>query len=346
MPNTKPRNIPIEVASRNPYMEHPKGIQPIELEQNEKVKNNNGKESGWQKAWQKIKNFRNNFNKKNRKTEQNPKNQNALASAIKEKFEKVIDFNRLSIKEKAEIIAIAMLALGVVVASSAFIYPTIAGLTAAGTYGVGAAGTFGTYNYLALLGTVEFAKSTAGVLVVKSGVAAAGAGLLATGFGLANRGDKLTKKYTSKLPPKQLNLNLEPHLKAPIPTIKLNNSKQSISPYLQIITPDNPIKDTGEAYRFLDLGNLKTRYNNIMSSEELSEEQKNSAIDFMLNAAYLRFKTGAKDVEIDQAIQICNLTNNFEIWQKITKEINIRNGLSRSQMDLSRKRFEKTSKNT
>jgi hypothetical protein len=262
-------------------------------------------------------------------------------------LEKIEDFNRLSVKEKAEIIAIAMLALGVVVASSAFIYPTVAGMTAAGTYGVGAVGTFGKYNYLAMLGTVEFAKSTAGVLVVKSGVAAAGAGILATGFGLANRGDKLTKKYMNRLPHRQPKTVTVPQTKVPeasvtTPQPPLSSPKKFTNlSNVQIIGRENSAKDNGESYRNLGLGDLEYRYDYIMGSDKLTQTEKDQMILSMLADVYLRFKKGAKDVDIDQALEICILINNYDMWQMISKEVAIKNGVSPSEIDLSEEQFDK-----
>lgn len=339
MPIESPKNIPATVVFRNPNLEHPEGIPNVEVPK--VAKNETQTKPSWGKPWQAIKNFRNIFKKEN-PNPQEPKNQNKYVELIKERLEKVKDFNRLSSKEKALIISLVIAALGAIVASTAFLVPTFAGMTAAGTYGVGVSGTFGTYNYLAMLGTVEIAKSTAGVWMVKSGVAAAGAGLLAGGFGLAKQGDKLTKKYMDKLPPKVA-------LKKPVQSSNPSNPivptqpkpKKPFYPRIQIISPENPENDTGEAYRILDLGNLKDRYNNIMGSNQLTETQKDAAVDYMLSSAYIRFKNGAKDVEIEQAIQICLLTDNYEMWQKLYQEIGLQNGLTDSSIDTSRQMFER-----
>jgi hypothetical protein len=243
---------------------------------------------------------------------------------LEQKFEKIGDFNRLSVKEKAEIILIAMLVLGVVVASYAFLVSTFAGMTAAGTYGVGASGTFGTYNYLAILGTAEFAKSAAGVILVKAGVGAAGAGLLAGGIKLANKGDELTKKYIERLLPKPQKVEIVTPInplesQTPIPQTPpsaqnnqiLNPENKNSQPQNQ--SPFNLKPDNVEINRGLNLVDLKARFKNIMDNNDLTEEQQNQAVNGMLNSTLIRFRSGAKEVKINEAIEICLLTNNYEM---------------------------------
>lgn len=396
MADNKPKNIPVEVISRNQEMQHPEGIQPVEVKQiQEKQKTS---------PWQKIKDLRekvvSKFNRpKNNSPEFEPNQKpNKFAQLIKERLEKIKDFNRLPVKEKAEIILIAMLALGVVVASSAFVIPSC--LTVAGYIGpylglskaavsiggitmpnlttlAGTSGSFGTYGLFNVLGAASFATTTAGMYGVQAGTAAIGTSLLVGSKKLLDKSNKLIKKSMERLPPRLQTVEIKPVINPPqsqtetlqansnptvtflpnnlsenqypkppqsqnptiINTIPENQNLQHQNPVLEIRQPDNV-----EINKGLNLGDLKARFNNIMNNNELTEEQQNQAVKGMLNSAFLRFKGGAKDIKIDEAIQICLLTNNYNMWQKISKEVGIRNGLRKSEMDLSKERFEKLKK--
>jgi hypothetical protein len=81
----------------------------------------------------------------------------------------------LTPEDKAKVAMLALTAIGLTVASAAFLIPTIAGATI-GTAAIGASGTFGTYGFLGL-GTWH--TTALGAAVVKGGFAAAGAGSFA-----------------------------------------------------------------------------------------------------------------------------------------------------------------------
>ena len=405
------QSIPITVVSRNPNIEHPENAQSIEQKPN---LNEQAKQPFWKKAWQKMKNLRNNFNKNpdnqnNNMPESEPKNKNKIVQLVKERLEQVKNFNQLSSKEQAEIINLAILALTAVVASSAFLIPT--GLTVAGyassalglttgatsvggitipslTTLAGTSGSFGTYGLFNTFGAANLATTTAGMYGVQAGTAAIGTGLFFSGKKLADRCDKLTKKYIDKLLlksqiPVQTNLQhnqlgiSNPNLPTPVnnqnnpgyislegvvlpsATVALNQSilannnpevqkkpsnnlNNLLGQKIHINNPENQVSNAGYIQRVLNLDDAKYRYNYIMSSDNFNEEQKDNLVKLMLNDVFLRFKGGAKDIESDQIVQICLLTNNYEMWQKVTKEIGIKNGLKRSEMDLTKEKFEKT----
>jgi hypothetical protein len=367
MPANLPENqkpIKVEVVSRNPNIKHPDGIQPLEGVQIPRGEQK--KQPAWKSAWQKgVKNFRNLFKMENQNPQEpDPKKQNKLALLIKERLEKVKDFNRLSVKEKAMIISLAVLAISAVLASSAFLTPTA--YTIAGHVGpylglvneavsiggvtiphlttlVGASGSFGTYGFLNGLGAANFATTTAGMYGVQAGTVAIGTGLLIGGKKLADKSCKLAKEHIEKLPPRLQKVEpivptnpvevQPPILQAPL-TPQNKPSVQNVqitvpenqNPQPQNLTPDNRKPDNVEINRGLSLGDLKSRYEKIISNNKLTEQQQNQVVNGMLNSAFMRFKGGAKDVKINEAIQICLLTNNYDTWKKFYQELGQQSG--------------------
>jgi hypothetical protein len=371
---SNPNETKTRVVSKNP--EQTNQIATVEQQQTPKVETQ--KQPAWRNTWQNgVKNFRNVFRKENQNSQKpHPKSQNELVTEIEKTFKKDKNFNQLSAKEKGIILGIAVVTILALLASSAFLIPS--GLTVAGYVGpylglsnaavsvggvtipnlttlIGTSGSFGTYGFLNGLGASSLATTTAGMYGVQATTAAIGTGLLVGGQKLANRGDKLSKKYMDRLSLRSKKVESKstiksPEIGAPIPQVSFIEPNKPSTQNVQVSSPkiqtqnsqirvsENSFPDNVEINRGLNLSDLKARFNNIMSNNQLTQEQQDQAVNGMLNSALQRFKDGAKNVKTNEAIQICLSTNNYDMWKKFYQELGRQSG---ARVNLAQEMFDR-----